>query len=113
MGVRIRFFHYAILVAAVVCVCCSAKSSRLYIQPTDHSVSCPQNDCCTLNEWIESDLRLFTNEITIVLLSGVHVINTTQPGLLTEDTDSIIFTGVNGKNTFSFISSYSLLQDLD
>ena len=104
--VMIRIFHYVILVAYVSCYSSEfacAESSQLYILPTDHvtnDVSCPQNDCCTLNEWIESDLmdEIFTNEIyTVVLLPGVHVVNTTREGLFIYDIDSIAFTGVNGK----------------
>ena len=102
--VMIRIFHYVILVAYASCseFAC-AESSQLYILPTDHvtnNVSCPQNDCCTLNEWIESDLldEIVTNEIyTVVLLPGVHVVNTTRSGLFIYDIDSIAFTGVNGK----------------
>ena len=99
--VIIRLFYSVIL---IICVHCSefvcAGSSLLHILPTDHlanNVSCPQNYCCTLNEWIESNSNLFTNETTVVLLPGVHVINTTQTGLFIEDTKSIVFTGINGK----------------
>ena len=99
-GVMIRFFHYVIL---VIFACYSefihaeSHSSQLYILPTDYlsnNVSCPQNNCHTLNELIESDSSLFTNETTIVLLPGVHIINTTKSGLFR---DLIAFTGINGK----------------
>ena len=104
-GVTIRVFHYIILAVYVSCCCCNfiyAESSVLYILPNDHlsnnvNGSCPQNKCHTLNEWVESDLNLelITNEIdTIVLLPGVHVINTTGPGanLYIEDIGLIVIT---------------------
>ena len=105
------------VIILVVSVCSSyAESSQLYVLPTDYlsnNVSCPQNDCHTLNEWIESDLmnEFFTNgNNTIMLLPGVHVINTTREGLFIDDIDSFIFTSVklNGeaivwcKNRFMF-----------
>ena len=102
----------------VICVCCNkfiyAESSRLYILPTDYlsnNVSCPQNDhdCHTLNEWIQGDLmnEIFTNGINaVVLLPGVHIIDTAKPGLFMEDIESIIFTGVNGKTIVRCVNRF-------
>ena len=101
MGVTIRLFHYVILAVYISCYRSQftyAGSSVLYVLPTDYSsnnVSCPQNDCHTLNEWIESDfnLELITNEVdTIVLLPGVHIVNTTRANLSIEDIGSLVIT---------------------
>ena len=90
-----------ILAVYIGCYCSKftyAGSSFLYVLPTDYlsnNVSCPQNDCHTLNEWIESDLNLelIANEIdSIVLLPGVHIINTTRTNLSIEDIGSLVIT---------------------
>ena len=82
-----RSFHYMIL-ALYICYC-YAESSVLYIYPTDHlsnnvtGRNCPQNLCGhTLNELVGGEsnlsLELPTTKIIIVLLPGVHIINTTD-----------------------------------
>ena len=106
MGVTKRLFHYNIIIIMILAVyirCYCSENTKvgsfvLYVLPTDYSsnnVSCPQNDCRTLNEWIESDLNLelITNEInTIVLLPGVHIINTTIESFSIEDSGSVVIT---------------------
>ena len=47
-----------------------------------------------------SGVELFMNEtsdLTVVLLPGLHTVNTTRRGILIRDIDSIIFTGTNDK----------------
>ena len=104
MGVMIRMFHYIMILAAYVRYSNhnfihaeSDESSMLYINPTDHSSGnitgrCPQNGCLTL---IESDFNdLSTNKIdTIVLLPGVHIINTTKPDITIRSSGAVVFTG--------------------
>ena len=107
-------FFQCVTVILAVYVCFNnfvyTENSQLHILPTDHlsnNVSCPQNHCLTLNELIESNSSFFTNETTIVLLPGVHVINTTQPGLFIKDTGSIVFTGINGKTIVWCINRFT------
>ena len=69
----------------------------LYILPTVHLSSCPQNKCHTLDKWVESDLNLelIANEIDkIVLLPGVRIINIRRANLSIEDIGSIVITSV-------------------
>ena len=68
----------------------------IYIPPTEPAnTPCPssQNVCFTLNEWIESRTHLFTNGTTVMLLSGIHFINSTLDSLLIKHVSHIVFTG--------------------
>ena len=70
-----------LIVATMLCTLAYSVNTReLFILPTNSgsnsvNISCPAlttYDCHTLNEWIESDL--FTDDTTIALLPGVHLI---------------------------------------
>ena len=112
----------------ILCICnyysklisADPLQQRVYIRPTGSSSnSCPrfQSDCHTLNEWIESDSNLFKNDTKIMLLPGIHMINSTQEYLFTKNVHSVVFTGVSGNLTtvwclngfmFSFIDIKNL-----
>lgn len=106
----IRLFHF------VLYICCyssdiNCTSSLLFILPTDHNyTSCPRNNCYTLNDLTESglSLKLFTNQTTLALLPGFHIIRTARNVLVMEKINSIFFISVNGKasvrcmNRFTF-----------
>ena len=66
------------------------------VRPTDpphtHYDCTSQTDCLTLNDWIRIGGSLFTNNNTMVLLDGVHFINSTKNDLVIRDIDSVILT---------------------
>lgn len=72
-----------------------STSAITYVVPTKPLTSCPslQDDCFTLNEWIESGTHPFTNGTTVSLLGGIHFINSTLDSLLIQCVSSIVFTG--------------------
>lgn len=120
MGAIVRFFRFVILALRLyICYYCTtvtcAGSLLYYVLPTDHkNVSCPQNVCITLNEWIEGN-ELFMNEtsdIKVVLLPGLHIVDTTRNMTVIRDIDSIVLTCANGRsaivqymNGFTFVFS--------
>ena len=76
-----------------------AASTVHYIIPNEWTDSSNCSDCHTLGEWIENGTSPFTklNDMytTVVLLSGLHLINSTicARGLLIENISSLILTG--------------------
>ena len=69
--------------------------------------SIPQNDSSSLNdgysldEWIESGISDNVTTLSLVLLPGVHLINTTRRRLLIENIDKLIITGFQEKTIIS------------
>ena len=63
--------------------------------PNEWTDSSNCSDCHTLSEWIENGTSPFTNDKTVVLLPGLHLINSTMCacGLLIENISSLILTG--------------------
>ena len=71
-------------------------SAIIYIPSTEPAnTPCPssQNVCFTLNEWIKSHTHPFANGTTVMLLSGIHFINSTLDSLLIKKVCHILFTG--------------------
>ena len=60
-------------------------------EPCNSSCPSPKNACFTLNEWIENGTHPFTNGTTIMLLSVIHIINSTLK--LIQQVSSIVFAG--------------------
>ena len=87
-------FVVATVVTAFVC---RANSRELYMRPTKSgfgsvNITCPAltpYDCYTLNEWIESDSSPFTDDTTVALLPGVHLITSTKIRVLIENITSL------------------------
>ena len=86
-------------------------SGASYVKPTDPlNVDCPNESYCyTLSEWIESGSSPFTNNTTVMLLAGVHLINSTNNSLLIENVHSLNFTGdhVRERVKLSCINGFS------
>ena len=76
-----------LLIVVFVCIKESVASDTRFIAPSNH----------TLNEWIENGTSPFTNDTTVVLLPGLHLINSTRDRLITENKNyeffSIEFSG--------------------
>ena len=70
-------------------------STVRYIMPNEWTDSNNCSDCHTLTEWIENGTSPFTNDTTVVLLPGLHLINSTMcaRGLLIENISSLVLTG--------------------
>ena len=69
-----------------------------------------ETDCHTLDECIKLDkLSPFTSNTTVILLAGVHLINSTKSQLLIEDVHSLVLTG-DTSNT-SIITTVTCIQD--
>lgn len=62
-------------------------------EPVNTPCLSDQNNCFTLNEWIESGTLLFTNGTIVSLQSGIHFINSTSNFLFIEYVSSIILIG--------------------
>ena len=75
-----------------------AENSTLYIKPTN-LVGFKCNECHTLNEWIKNGSSPFTNDTTVILLAGVHFINSTKDSLDIEDVHSLVITGEQDQTT--------------
>ena len=58
-----------------------SKTKGYTFRPKSYAVNTPcpsgQNTCFTLNEWIKSGNHTYTNGTTVMLLSGIHFINST------------------------------------
>ena len=86
------------------------------VRPTDQPhIHCDchlQTDCHTLNEWIRFDrsskLNPFTSNTSMVLLAGIHLINSTKSQLLIENAHSLVMTGEK-RNTS--ITTVTCIQD--
>ena len=73
----------------------SVCSNSVYIKPMSQpSVDCShQRYCFTLDEWMENGTSLFTNDSSVILLSGLHLINSTTGTLSVKTIYSFTFTG--------------------
>ena len=82
------------------------------VRPTDppHThCDCPsQTDCRTLNEWISVDSNPFTNNTTVVLLEGVHLINSTMNESSIVNVHSLVLVGKKNKGaTVTCVQNFS------
>ena len=93
-------------------------SKTICVRPTDPPqirCDCPsQADCHTLNEWIRAGSNPFMSDTSVVLLAGVHLINSTRNRILMEYVHSMALTHKNGNGAtvtcvqhFSFEFFYS------
>ena len=64
-----------------------------YIMPNEWTDSSNCSDCHTLSEWIKSGTSPFTSDTTVVLLPGLHLINTTINWYLIKNINSLVLTG--------------------
>ena len=93
----------------------TSTSRTVCVRPTDQPhIHCDchlqtETDCHTLNEWIgvneSSKVSLFTSHTTVILLAGVHLINST---LLIEDVHSLVLTGDKSNTTVTCIQNFSI-----
>ena len=93
-------------------VFCEASLHTYYVQPTLGMLNTTrrnlsQNDCCTLNEWIESGRNLSTNDTTMILLPGTHIINSTKDRLVAENIQSFLFTSLLKETTVLCLHPFS------
>ena len=94
----VSFIVTALLLFRIFGITCTV----IYILPTEPiDTPCPsgQNTCFTLNKWIESSTHPFTNGMTVMLLGGIHFINSTLNFLLIENVASISFSGQLNRDT--------------
>ena len=83
------------------------------VRPTDPpNVNCDcdtENDCYTINEWIEGDKKTFINDTAVTLLAGVHLVNSTKDRLVIEDVHLLNFTGdrEQGGTTVSCLHNFT------
>ena len=94
----------------------TSTSRTVCVKPTDQQhnhCDCylqTETDCRTLDEWIRvngsSKVSPFTSNTTVILLAGVHLINST---LLIEDVHSLVLTG--DKSNTSVITTVTCIQD--
>ena len=94
----------------------TSTSKTICVRPTDQPhIHCDchlqtETDCRTLDEWIRvngsSKVSPFTSNTTVILLAGVHLINST---LLIADVYSLILTG--DKRNTSIIPTLTCIQD--
>ena len=93
----------------------TSTSRTVCVRPTDqlhNQCDChlqTETDCRTLNEWIRvngsSEVSLFTSNTTVILLAGVHLINST---LQIEDVHSLVLTGDKSNTTVTCIQDFSI-----
>ena len=91
----------------------TSVSKTVCVRPTDqlhNQCDCHlQTDCRTLDEWIRLDkLSPFTSNTTVILLAGVHVINSTKNQLLIEGVHSLVLTGDKSNTS---ITTVTCIQD--
>ena len=95
-----------------------ATQNIIHILPSNHaedSRNCLNDlDCRTLNEWIENGTSPFTNDTTVVLLPGLHLINSTRDRLVTGNdsptdflTVTTAFTGEQGLSIIKCLHQFS------
>ena len=107
-------YFVSIIVSTLILFRINYGIAIIYIPPTEPvNTSCPssQKICFTLNEWIERGTHSFTSGATVILLSGVHFINSTVNSLSIENVSSVTFSGqlygktiieCNNRLTFGF-----------
>lgn len=88
-------------------------SKTFCVKPTDQPHSCDchlqtDHDCHTLNEWIRRDRSRksspFTSNTTVVLLAGVHLVNSTMSQLLIENVHSLLLMGDNSNTSTTTVT---------
>lgn len=68
--------------------------------PQNAHYDCPmQNGCHTFSEWIDSGGNPFTNDTKVLLLAGIHRINSTSENFLTENVHSLTIIGEKFRET--------------
>ena len=93
----------------------TSTSRTVCVRPTDQpDIHCDchlqtETDCRTLDEWIRvngsSKVSPFTSNTTVILLAGVHLINST---LQIEDVHSLVLTGDKSNTTVTCIQDFSI-----
>ena len=104
-----------VLLTALLQNCRAASlndSEIICVRPTDPpNVHCacspPENDCYTLSEWIESGSNPFTNDTTVMLMAGIHLINSTKDRLVIENVQSLQFIAMERETTVSCVNRFS------
>ena len=98
----------------------SSTNKTVCVRPTDQPhIHCDchlqtETDCRTLDEWISlgvdgsSKLNPFTSNTTVILLAGVHLINSTENQLLIEGVHSLVLTGDKSNTS---ITTVTCIQD--
>ena len=78
-----------------------------FMMPTFPPNDTSQIDCYyTLNEWIDSGISSLSNETMIVLLPGVHFVNTTKERLVIEDINKLTIIGYEDSTIISCLHWY-------
>ena len=109
-----------LMIPLIVSLPVEITSKTICVKPTDqphNQCDCHsqlQTDCHTLDEWIRiidrsSKLNPFTSNTTVILLAGVHLINSTKSQLLIEGVHSLVLTG--DKSNTSIITTVTCIQD--
>ena len=98
----------------------TSTSRTVCVRPTDQlHIHCDchlqtETDCRTLDEWIRvngsSKVSPFTSgsNTTMMLLAGVHLIDSTKNQLLIEDVHSLVVTGDKSNTTVTCIQDFSI-----
>ena len=96
------------MIPLIVSLPVEINSKTICVKPTDqphNQCDCHsqlQTDCRTLDEWIKvngsSKVSPFTSNTTVILLAGVHLINST---LQIEDVHSLVLTGDKSNTTIT------------
>ena len=109
-----------IILSPVYAIEITSTSRTVCVRPTDQPhIQCDchlqtETDCRTLDEWISlgvdgsSKLNPFTSNTTVILLAGVHLINSTKNQLLIEDVHSLVLTGDKSNTTVTCIQDFSI-----
>ena len=86
---QVKFLDLLITAALTFCMYDweAATQELIHILPSNHAAdtsNCLNDfDCRTLNEWVENGTSPFTNDTMVVLLPGLHIINSTKGRLVT------------------------------
>ena len=100
---------YAIEITSTSKTVCVRPTDQLDIHCDCHLQTETDSICRTLDEWIRvngsSEVSLFTSNTTVILLAGVHLINSTP---LIEDVHSLVLTGDKSNTTVTCIQDFSI-----
>ena len=108
------------MIPLIVSLPVEITSKTICVRPTDqpyNQCDCHfqlQTDCHTLDEWIRMDrfsklqLNPFTSNTTVILLAGVHLINSTKNHLVIIDVHSLVLTGDKSNTS---ITTVTCIQD--
>ena len=89
-------------------VCAENITCMLPTDPPDASCPSAHEDCHTLNEWIENGTSHFTSNTTVVLLPGLHLINSTKDKLQMSNLHSVHITGQRGETVVTCLYDFGL-----